>query len=341
MIKIIWNTTQMKKIAFILSILLFCIFVAVWLVDARTPVVKVDHSVFFDYLHQTNPRPMMIAYNPSNINPDNLQISTSELEAHIHKDLACLRTGFDGLVLYSYNPAITPLVIEQAYAFGYRAVLLGIWDVKSNKEITGVIDIIKKYYGKMAFAVIIGNEGINDTRYTFADLNKAADILKDEGLVKMKVPLATSEPMAKYGMVELRRFGDFLAPNIHPAIDRGDLNPKDAVLWVQGRAKALVQISKKPVLVKETGLPNGGNPNFTPQHQYDFWQAWYDAGVALPTTQENIWISLAAVFEAFDSPWKASKSGNPVEGHWGVLNEYLQPYPAFKVFSGKQEDCHP
>lgn len=333
----------MKKTILTLSALVSAITIVVWFMDAEIPVAEAERSAFFDYLHQTNPRPAMVAYNPSSLNPDKLQIPTSDLIKHVHRDLVCLRSGFDGLVLYSYSTDITPVVVEQAVSLGFPAILLGVWDVKSKPELTGVIGITKKYNGKLAFAVVVGNEGINDSRYTFADLNAAAETLKNAGLGKMKVSLATSEPMAKYGLIELRRFGDFLAPNIHPAIDRSDLNPTDAVAWVQGRARALVQIAKKPVLIKETGLPNGGKTDYTPQRQYAFWQAWHDVGAMLPTAnpQQDTWISLVAVFEAFDSPWKAIKSGNPVEGHWGGLNENLQPYPAFEVYGGKREACQP
>ena len=333
----------MQKIIYRISALGFTISIGILFIAAEIPVVEAEPSAFFDYLHQASPRPTMVAYNPSNLNPDNLQISTNDLIKHIHKDLICLRSGFNGLVLYRYSPDITPFIVEQAESLGFRAILLGVWDVKSKIELTGVIGITKKYNDKIAFAVIVGNEGINDSRYSFADLDIAAETLKNAGLGKMKVPLATSEPMAKYGLVELRKFGDFLAPNIHPAIDRSDLNPTDAVSWVQGRAQALVQVAKKPVLIKETGFPNGGNPNYTPERQYAFWQAWHDVGAMHLTanSQQDTWISFAAVFEAFDSPWKAIKSGIPVEGHWGILNEYLRPYPAFEVYGGQLDSCQP
>ena len=313
-----------------------------WSLGLLASETVAKQSAFFEYLLQAKPRPAMIAYNPSNLNPDDLRLPKNQLAERIQSDLMCLRQGFDGLVLYRYNPDFTPIVISQAVSLGFRGILLGIWDVKSNEELTGTVNLIKQYSHTLAFAVVVGNEGLNDNRYTLTDITVAQAKLANTGLTEMKIPMATSEPMSRYGSVDLRLFGDFLAPNIHPAIDRRDLGPSDAAAWVHGRARALAQIAKKPVLVKETGLPNGGESGNTPERQYEFWHVWYDKGAVLQSPDRpNAWISLAAVFEAFDSPWKATKSGNHVEGHWGILTEQLQPYPAFGVFAANQSHCGP
>jgi exo-beta-1,3-glucanase (GH17 family) len=307
---------------------------------SNIPLMAAEQPAFFDYLRQTNPPPALIAYNPSNINPDDMHLSAEQLAAHVQKDLTCLKSGFNGLVLYNYNPEITPIVVEQALQSGFRGILLGVWDVKSEQELSGTVALINKYRDKAAFAVVIGNEGLNDNRYTLADVKTAHTKLIAAGLDRMRIPLTTSEPMAGYGLADLRLFGDFLAPNIHPAIDRKELAPADAVDWVQGRAKVLAQFAKKPVFVKETGLPNGGDAAFTPARQFEFWKMLRDKGPLLETTGlPGAWISLAAVFEAFDSPWKAAKSGNPIEGRWGLMDEQLGAYPAFGVFAGNLNKC--
>ena len=321
---------------------LFIAAISISLAISENSIAEAENTAFYDYLHQANPLPAMIAYNPSNINPDKPQLSVEQMTEKVHSDLNCLRSGFDGLVLYSYSPDITPIVIDQANSLGYRGILLGIWDVKSKQEISGVLELIRKYNRKLAFAVVVGNEGINDNRYSLEDVKATGTMLSETGLAKMNIPMTTSEPMSRYGLVELRNFGDFLAPNIHPLFDRADLGPKEAVNWVHSRADALAKIAKKPVFVKETGLPNGGNPNNTPEQQYEFWSTWHDKGsITNLTNIPNLWISFAAIFEAFDSPWKAVKSGNPVEGRWGLLNEKLQKYPAFDVFSDKNQTCFP
>ena len=133
-------------------------------------------------------------------------------------------------------------------------------------------------------------------------------------------------------MPSLLKFGEFLAPNIHPAVDQEKVEPNSAAEWVRKRGLALAKAGKKPVLVKETGIPNGGLPGYTPQLQQAFWTAYLQNGRLLKV-EGGVWVSLAAAFEAFDMPWKAEQSGLPIEGHWGLLNSKRTPYPAFDVWS--------
>lgn len=310
------------------------------LILSKNSIAESKNIAFYDYLQQINPPPSLIAYNPSNVNPDNLQLNIQQITDKIHNDLSCLHSGFNGLVLYSYSNNITPIVMEQAYLLGYRSVLLGMWDLKSKQEFSGLLEIINQYHNKLALAVIIGNEGINDNRYSLEDIKVIGAKFIKAGVTKLGIPISSSEPMSRYGRAELRTFGDFLAPNIHPFFDRKDLEPQEAANWVHSQAEVLAKIAKKPVLVKETGLPNGGNPNITPEQQYQFWRIWHEKNtLKYLSDTPRPWISFAVVFEAFDSPWKAIKSGNPIEGHWGLLNENLKKYPAFSVFSDSKQVC--
>ena len=92
----------------------------------------------------------------------------------LRADLTALRPAFDGLVLYGFDATLTPGIVEQAATLGYRAVLLGIWDPKSEAEVAGVADLVRRYRDRLALAVCIGNEGINDNRYTIEDLERRA-----------------------------------------------------------------------------------------------------------------------------------------------------------------------
>ena len=142
----------------------------------------------------------------------------------LQADLTALRPAFDGLILYGFDVALTPGIAEQAADLGYRAVLLGIWNPKSDAEVAGVADLVRRYRDRLALAVCIGNEGINDNRYTIEHLERARDRLS--ALAGTGVSVTTSEPAGDYGWPPLRNFGDLLAPNIHPAIDREARAPR-------------------------------------------------------------------------------------------------------------------
>ena len=275
-------------------------------------------------------RPAMIAYVPTGFDPRQPPAGPWPAE-RLRADLAALRPAFDGLVLYDYRPDVTPGVLEQAAALGYRAVLLGIWDPRSDGEIAGTAALIRRWGDRLALAVVIGNEGINDNRYQMADLERARDALRERlGPLGVTVPISTSEPAGDYGWPPLLAFGDFLAPNIHPAIDRAALAPEAAVAWVHGRAEAIARAAGRPVLVKETGLPNGGGEAFSPERQQAFWRAWLARG-RLTRTGETF-VSSAAAFEAFDAPWKSDELRSPLEGRWGLMSVERRPYPAFTAW---------
>jgi exo-beta-1,3-glucanase (GH17 family) len=283
-------------------------------------------SSFIAYLRSE--RPGLIAFNPSRFDP-RLSQPRAHPEGDVRADLAALRPAFDGLVLYAFAADLTPRIVELAAALGYRAVLLGIWDPSSQGEIEGVADVVRRFNSRLALAVCIGNEGINDNRYDIDDLGRARDRLRALFGREQTLLVTTSEPAGDYGWPPLRAFGDFLAPNVHPAIDQETLAPDAAVAWVRERAEAIARVAGKPTLVKETGLPNGGSPAQTPERQRAFWSEWLARGRLTAVDQESAFVSFAAAFEAFDSPWKAAAQQNPMEGRWGLMTADRRPYPAF------------
>jgi exo-beta-1,3-glucanase (GH17 family) len=308
----------------------FLLLLAMAMVVARSAQTT---SPFIAYLQgdRQGDRPAFVAFNPSGFDPRTPPAGAYPA-AELRADLAALRPAFDGLVLYGFNAALTPGILEQGAALGYRAVLLGIWDPKSDAEVAGVAELVRRYRDQLALAVCIGNEGINDNRYTIEDAERAGDRLRALVGADVAVPVTTSEPAGDYGWPPLRGFGDFLAPNIHPAIDQEALSPTSAVAWVRGRAEAIAQLSGKPVLVKESGVPNGGGAPHSLERQRGFWAEWLARGRLMPTNQTGPFVSFAGAFEAFDAPWKAVQLENPSEGHWGLMTADRQPYPAFQAW---------
>lgn len=311
------------------------VFVAVVSLLTAVHAAKISPSPqFFAYLHAK--RPALIAFNPSAYQPGQAGTQITPL-AEIRADLKALRPAFDGLVLYAYDPSITPAVVEAAADENYRTIVLGIWDPRSSVEIDGVARLIRRHGGSIAFAVCIGNEGINDNRYEIEDLRAAADRLRSLLPTDLVAPVTTSEPWSDYGWPALRSFGDFLAPNIHPVIDRPALPAARAARWARERAEAVARETGRPVLVKETGWPNGGAPGFAPDGQAIFWRAWLENGALERLENPAVWVSYAVAFEAFDAPWKALALASDVEGHWGLLDLGRRPYPAFEVWRNPAE----
>jgi exo-beta-1,3-glucanase (GH17 family) len=292
-----------------------------------------DAPAFLAYLQ--GEAPALVAFNPSGYDPDTYPGGPFPAD-RLRADLAALRPAFDGLILYDWRAELTPGLLEQAAALGYRAVLLGIWNPRSEAEITGIGELLRRFRDRLSLAVCIGNEGINDNRYRMQDLAQASDRLRT--LVGgAAVAVTTSEPSGDYGYPPLLAFGDFYAPNIHPAIDRDGLSPQAAVAWVRGRAEAIARAGGKPVLIKETGLPNGGAEAQSPERQRAFWAAWLAGGRVARVGDPATLVSSAAAFEAFDAPWKVARFGSPIEGRWGLMTVRREPYPAFEVWAAQAD----
>lgn len=273
----------------------------------------------------------MICYTPSQLDPRNPANQRALLTSSIRADLEALRPAFDGLVLYGYHEACTPRIVAVAKDLKYRAVLLAIWDPKSVDEIDGVAELARLDHGDMALGVIVGNEGITFKRYELEDLTIAADRLRRK--IPKTVPLTTSEPLVGYGHAEIRQFGDFLAPNIHPVFDREQLPAAEAAAWAREQALKLARETGKPALLKETGFPHAGKPMYSPQSQADFWSAYTKAPRReMVPGNKQAWAYFGIGFEAYDLPWKSEESRLEIEKSWGLLSPERRPYPAFDVW---------
>ena len=250
-----------------LSILLSLVFVHA--VDAKS---RVDRRFpFFAYLTGEK-TPKLIAYTPSELDPRQEANHRRLRTSSIRKDLEALRKVFDGLILYGYHESSTPRILAVAKTLKFRAVLLGIWEVKSADEIDGVAKLARQHQYNFALAVRVGNEGIAFNRYESEDLTIAVDRLRRH--LPKGIPITTSEPMKGYGMSKVvRELGDFLAPNIHPVFHQPKLSIADAAAWAREEAMKLGRELKKPVLLQETGYAHGGRAKCSVANQTAFWKA--------------------------------------------------------------------
>ncbi|MFH1921222.1 MAG: exo-beta-1,3-glucanase [Planctomycetota bacterium] len=290
---------------------------------------KVDFP-FFAYL-TGSPTPRLVSYSPSELDPrfpGNHDFLTT---GSIRTDLKVLRPVFDGLVLYGCNKSSTPRILAVAKELKYRAVLIGIWQPKSDSEIDGVAALVGRYHADLALGVIVGNEGITFHRYGPEDLTTAAVRLR--GKIPKTIPLTTSEPLVGYRSEAVRQFGDFLAANIHPVFDAPHLDAAEAAAWARRQAENLARQANKPLLLKETGFPHGGKEGFTLETQKTFWESYLKPGiVARLDDSPDVWIFHGVAFEAFDLAWKTEASNLAIEEYWGLLSKGRESYGALSTW---------
>ncbi|PHS04098.1 MAG: exo-beta-1,3-glucanase [Blastopirellula sp.] len=289
---------------------------------------QAEEFKLFEYIQSSGSK--MVCYSASGLDPRSpanaLNLKTSSLEA----DLKLLRPAFDGLILYGYDSSSTPRILYLAKQLGYKAVILGIWNIKETAEIDGVAKLADQYAERMAIGIMVGNEGLTFGRYEPEDLHFAVDRLKSQ--LKSNIPLSTSEPLVGYQHEFLLQFGDFLAPNIHPVFDRPDFEAKEAAHWARNEAMKLAKKSTLPLLLKETGFPHGGKPQFTSDTQAAFWKSYLAEGKIITDPTDNNWVYYGVAFEAYDLTWKAAASGMPIESEWGMLSPMRKPYPVFEIW---------
>src|SRR5207244_4559100 len=92
---------------------------------------------FLAYLREARPPAALVAYSPTNHDPRPAPHRKVPPRESIRADLVALAPAFNGLVLYGYEKEVTPAILAEAQALGFRAVLLGVWDPRSQAELAG------------------------------------------------------------------------------------------------------------------------------------------------------------------------------------------------------------
>lgn len=238
-----------------------------------------------------------ISYTPRSFSVVDGQPKPASLEG-ITADLRLLRPDFDSLITYSCSNGLQQ-VPAAAEKLGYLAVIIGIWDPKSETEIQNAVRLAKKH-PRLIRAISIGNEGIYAKQYAPADVEKTLLRLRKE---LPSISLTTSEPFFLYLKPEYFEFFkkmDFLFPNIHPTFETW-FRPSDArngAAFVLNVADKLQSQYPLPLIVKETGLPSGpSSMGYSEENQGQFWTEILKLLAASET--RNV-----SCFEAFDAPWK-------------------------------------
>lgn len=270
-----------------------------------------------------------IAYTPTDFAVWNGQVHAAA-PAVITQDLKRLRADFQGLITYSCANGVEQ-VPAIAARLGYRAVIVGVWDITSDAEVATAIALARRY-PQLIVGIAVGNETLLAKRQAWAVLARR---LAEVRRALPTVAVTTSEPFYFYldntvpGFLDAQ---DFLLPSVHPLYQpwfAGASVETDVDFVVQVLSK-LGARSAKPILVKETGLPSGPETaGFTPQRQAQFWQRLETR--VRPDAQRAV-----AAFEAYDQAWKAANAAHefgfhPEESHWGFYNGQGRAKPVLKA----------
>ena len=195
-----------------------------------------------------------VAYQPTQIRVVDGRASQAD-EAGIAADLAALRSRFDGLITYgALNGA--DRVVDVAAKLGFRAVILGIWDVDNAAEVDAALAAAARQ-PRLVVGVSLGNERVLAGKASFAGLAAGLEAIRRQA---PGLPLTTTEPFHLFEQAQatpLLQSADFLLINAHPVFQPWfrTASAPDAARFVVNVAADIGSAYCGPVLVKETGVP--------------------------------------------------------------------------------------
>ncbi len=243
----------------------------------------------------------------------------------IRADLAVLRPYFDSLIIYGAL-AGNERVPDIAAALGFRAVVVGVWDINDRAEVENAIAAWRRNPG-LVVGLSLGNEVMLGKRGTWADLSLALDKMR---AMAPGLPLTTTESFSQFlddpeARPTLSRM-DFMLVNIHPVFESWfasapAFNRADFV----GRVvDLLAKIYSGPILVKETGTPTAPvSAGFSEDIQAEFYRA---LEARLPPSEMRAF----SYFSSFDAAWRVDDfmpmpGAHPEEAHWGIFTQDRRP----------------
>jgi exo-beta-1,3-glucanase (GH17 family) len=287
--------------------------------DARSCEVNAAAQPALQRLQTVMATGRFIAYQPTAMQMLNGEATPASRES-IKQDLAVLRPRFDGIITYS-SISGTEQVADVAATLGFRAVIMGVWDLNNATERANALAAIKRQPNLVA-GVSLGNE-----RWLAGKLQppQLAEIIRAFRKQAPGVALTTTEPFHLFLKTEAKPImeaSDFMLVNVHPITQSWFRNAADAnaAEFVVNVVNDLQRVACGPVLVKETGEPSAPTASgFTAERQSDFYHALQKQ--FLPAKQRAF-----AYFSAFDAPWRAYDESpvagsHPEEAHFGLYDE--------------------
>ncbi len=255
-----------------------------------------------------------VAYSPTKYDPT---IPRLPLPSDLREDLRVLReAGFEGLITYGAWGNLDQ-VARLAREAGFAQIILGVASPDNEAEVSAAIAA-----APYAEAYIIGNEGLEDGRYTLESLQATL----------LQVSAATGKPVTTsarietyYSLPELMALGDWLSPIVHP-FWHNYFDPAEAAEWTAVQYADLSAVAPgRPIQFKELGLPTAGAAEVSEPGQAEYYRLLQQTPDAPPF----------AYFEAFDQAWKATTTGEAVEDHWGLFRADRSPKAVVDLVCGK------
>ena len=267
-----------------------------------------------------------VSYQPTQIRVLDGVASRAD-EAGIAADLVVLRPRFDGLITYGARDG-AERVADVAARQGFRAVIIGIWDINDRGEVANALAAAQRHPDLVA-GISLGNERVFAGKTDFAALARMVASLQERA---PQLAWTTTEPFHLYeqaSAVPLLRVADVLLVNVHPVFQPwfATATAQDAAKFVVNVVADLSRIYCGPVLVKETGVPTAPlGLGYSPQRQAEFYRALQ---LLMPPRARRAF----AYFSAFDAAWRVqdahpSAGPQPQEGSWGLFEETRMPKKA-------------
>ena len=264
-----------------------------------------------------------VAYQPTSLQVINGVLTQVDADS-IKRDLQVLRPYFDGLITYGSNNGAAGIA-DVAATLGYRALIMGVWDIDNQQEIDAAIAAARRH-PQLVVGISLGNERLFAKQASALQLSQALEKLRKQ---VPRLALTTTEPFHIFlepGTATIMRASDFMLVNVHPIFEpwfrtAPDANAAEFVVNVVGKMHA---VACGPVLVKETGVPTApAAMGYTPQRQAGFYQALQQK--FKPSAQAAF-----AYFSAFDAPWRVRDVSpvpgvHPEEAYFGLFDEQRKP----------------
>jgi exo-beta-1,3-glucanase (GH17 family) len=189
-----------------------------------------------------------VAYDPTSLQFASGRATHAD-EASILEDLKVLRPRFDGLITYtSANGA--DKVADVAAKLGYRALVMGVYNVGSREELENALDAARRH-PELVVGLSIGNEVVFSKRATLEQ------IVSSVAEARQRAPhlaLTTTEPFHIFlqpAASPLLSQLDFMLVNVHPIYESWfrSASEENAAEFVSKAVDKLADVYCGPIMV--------------------------------------------------------------------------------------------
>ena len=248
-----------------------------------------------------------LAYSP--YNSDN----SCKSQDQVNQDFESI-SNYSMIRLYGTDCDQTATVLSAAKAKGMK-LFTGIWDpTQVSTEVQTIITAAKEDWSYID-TVAVGNEGVNDGRYTVAQVTSAIGSARSQlqaaGYTGKVVTVDTF--IAMIANPELCLASDFAAANCHAFFD-GGVEASGAGKFVLTQAQRVSEAcGGKDTMITESGWPSQGQTNGkavpSPENQ-----------AAAISSLRSAFSNNLILFSAFNDNWKQNSAGTfGTEHYWGIL----------------------